>query len=431
MRIFLVFKSFLFISFVVITTYIYPNENLSSKTIKSKVKKIIVLPFINEHKNKEYDFLSSHIPHSIYSGLYSKYEVKDIDIEKINANFIDKYGKLDSIKENLQKIIEYGRNEKADFVLVGKFLVKENEAILTTFIIEVKTGKVIKKFQIAGESGVYIYDLIDKIVDKSIIIMQKYVAKRKKGKKKVKKNEYIKGYMIYVSSWFSKISTDSSPHFYIYNYYSDIKEVMASFFVGTNTILYHRYIVGIFLGYSKFPTSENRADTELEKIKITFYDIYSVIIGFKLGYSFSISENMSLIAGIKFGFGRGSLKTDMVLEGIIQDDNYVEAESDVVYTDLHLLFQTRLYSKIFIEIGIGVVKYNFTGIKGKDKNSNTAYLMEISTPYHIKKVYTMLSEEEAKQYINTNQITQYNVKSEMEIILPYIQIGIKYVVKWL
>jgi len=77
------------------------------------------------------------------------------------------------------------------------------------------------------------------------------------------------------------------------------------------------------------------------------------------------------------------------------------------------------------------VKYNFTGIKGKDKNSNTAYLMEISTPYHIKKVYTMLSEEEAKQYINTNQITQYNVKSEMEIILPYIQIGIKYVVKWL
>jgi hypothetical protein len=154
--------------FILISCFnIYPDE----KTILLK-RTIIIMPFVNQNKNSEYDFISYLLRDSLKArlmetNLFNLVNFSDVDstIKKmrLNANELG----------DQNKSVEVGLTLKSDIVITGNYTIISDNIQINTNAIDVISNNNVVFSIIKGQVGISIFDLVEETAKDMAVKMSK------------------------------------------------------------------------------------------------------------------------------------------------------------------------------------------------------------------------------------------------------------------
>ena len=173
---------------IIISLLLFIIQNIFAENQSEQIKRtILLLPFINKNKVEKYDYLRDSLLNALNSELIRTYlfnftnpvEVELImDKEKEPADYYDK----------IENAIDIADKLKADVIVIGQYVIIENEINIQIKSIDVFTGEIVASTNLRGELGVDVF----RIIDESSKDITDKMAKKLKAVDKSYFNEMLK-----------------------------------------------------------------------------------------------------------------------------------------------------------------------------------------------------------------------------------------------
>ena len=153
-------KKIIFVySFLFFYAFVFCNENPSTLIKRT----VLIFPFINKNNIEKYDYLKDTILNALNSELIRTNQFNftnpgSVEIvlknEKISGDYFDKVQLIENVANKL----------KADVVVLGQYIIIEDEIMIQLKAIDVFTGEIAATANVKGELGVDIFRVIDESV---------------------------------------------------------------------------------------------------------------------------------------------------------------------------------------------------------------------------------------------------------------------------
>ncbi len=367
------------INLLIFINFINPTDELVKRTI-------MMLPFYNESKVEQYNYISNVIRDSLRTEIEMKNIFKFIEYSEIDKNIKqEQYIKNDSFEK--KNVLMISINLKADIVIFCKYNISNEKIIIMLNAIDVLTGYTVIEIVDSGNIGVELFKLIDKlsqniaeIMSRQLTLIRKsyYEKKLKEQEEKIKKEleleekkqEFHKNYNITIGAGLLAFAYQ----------YKDGKKIQdktnSNLTYGTGSMNYIKF--GIF-----FPFSFSYYFHKISSIGFTFKIGYNLgladFYNLKADESFNISNGLMINLMVKHRFGKFNSRIKFLLEyGLLLELDSFLYKQPYKINNAGKEY-TRFYGSIFFDLGPII----FTGLEIQENNFSFEPGLFISSTYGI------------------------------------------------